>query len=72
MPGYLELLPVTNGACNFKSTYLRAPAKLDDKMADLAFSARVVFFLKFLSKNIFSARRKLFFKIDTLELISQK
>ena len=67
---YLEsqLLPVSNLALRLFLTYLRAPTELDNIIADLEFSAKVHFFLIFLSKNISGARQNLIFKIDACEL----
>ena len=38
---------LSNGSSEFKMTYLRAPAELDNIIADLGFSAKVLFFLYF-------------------------
>ena len=62
------LLPVSNLGSRFKMTYLRAPEELDDIIADLGFSAKVLFFLIFLLKNISGARRNLIFEIAVCEL----
>ena len=65
------LLPVSNGERNFKMTYLRAPEELDAKIADLSFSARVVFLCKFLSSETFYFSRNLILKISACELNKQ-
>ena len=57
------LLPVSKREAGRLATVLRAPKELGDIIADLGFSARVHFFLKFLSKNIPGARRIFIFKI---------
>ena len=58
--GKSKLLPLANGERHFKFTYLRAPMELGDKIADSCVSAKVIFLLNFLSKNIHSARRNVF------------
>ena len=63
-----KLLPVRNQPVNLYLRYLRAPTELDDKMADLGFSAIVYFFLYFFWKNIFGARRKIIFNFKKNEL----
>ena len=64
----MVLLPVSNLGYRLFLTYLRAPTELANIIADLEFSAKVHFFLKFLSKNISGARQNLIFKIDACEL----
>ena len=62
---------MTNGEGSFKMTVLRAPDELDDIIADLSVSAKVHFFLHFLSKNISGARRNLILKNTMSELKSK-
>ena len=59
---------MSNVSHNLYLTYLRAPTELANIIADLEFSAKVHFFLIFLSKNISGARQNLIFKIDACEL----
>ena len=55
------VLPVTNVGCKFKLTFLRAPEELDDIIADLDVSARVVFFAEFfISKFFLSSTKSIF------------
>ena len=48
--------------------YLRAPKELADIIADLGFSAKTLFFLIFLSKNISGARQNFILEMDACEL----
>ena len=59
---------MSNGVSDFKSTYLRAPKELDDKIADSERSPRVYFLVSILSKNIYGARRKSILKFTSFEL----
>ena len=52
----MHLLHVPKGEGNFKMTYLEAQMELEGILADLAFSAKVIFFHQFLSKNIDSEK----------------
>ena len=49
-------------------TYLRAEAELDNIIADLSFSAKTYFCMKFLFQNFHSASRNLIFKSFSFEL----
>ena len=62
------VLPVSNLGSDFKSTYLRAPKELDDKIADSERSPRVYFLVSIWSKNIYGARRKSILKFTSFEL----
>ena len=64
----VELLPLSNLGSNLFLTYLRAPSTIFDIIAYLSFSAKVLFFLKFLWQNFFGARRNFILKIDACEL----
>ena len=62
-----QLLPVPKGEGNFKPTYLRAPTELANILADLAFSAILVFLFKILFKNFhgdFFYRGLIFFMFE--------
>ena len=64
----VDLLPVSNLGSDFKSTYLRAPKELYDKITDSERSPRVYFLVSILSKNIYGARRKSILKFTSFEL----
>ena len=64
----LVLLPVPKGKRNFKMTYLEAQMELEGILADLAFSARVIFFHHFVFKNFDSEKSYLDFKSFSFEL----
>ena len=60
------LLPLANGECNFKLTYLRAQTELEAKIAYLSVSAKVNFLLKFSYKNI--NFKNIFFDLEKIEV----
>ena len=62
------LLPVPKGKGKFKMTYLEAQMELEGILADLAFSAKVIFFHQFLSKTFDSEKSYLDLKYFSFEL----
>ena len=65
---YNKVLPLANGPCNFKITYLFVYSKLGAKIADSSVSARLLFFIIYFFSEKFISCRKISPKILHAEL----